>query len=74
MPGLLPRSDRGWALVDRLHGRGLFERTVAGATSAAAVRVGASGAQVLPVDWDDQVRLRYTASSMVGAHVPGTYI
>src|SRR5829696_3682907 len=71
MPGLPPRGDRGWTLVDRLHGRGLFERAVAGSASAAAVPVDPSGAQVLPVDWDDQAAV-YRLVDGLGTHLPGT--
>src|SRR5215218_2235881 len=71
MPSLPPRSDRRWPLVNRLHGRGLFERTVAGSASAAAVAVDASGAQVLPLDWDDQAAV-YRLVDGLGTHLPGT--
>jgi hypothetical protein len=46
MPCLPPRIHRGRPLVDRLHGRGLLECTVAGSVSATAVSIGASGAEV----------------------------
>jgi hypothetical protein len=71
MPGLLPRGDRGWPLVDGLHGGGLFERTVAGSASAATVPVDASGAQALPVDWDDQAAIHRLIDGL-GTHLPGT--
>jgi hypothetical protein len=71
MPGLPSRGDRGWPLVDRLHRGGLFERTVAGSASTAAVPVGASAAQVMPVDWDDQAAV-YRLIDGLGTHLPGT--
>jgi hypothetical protein len=71
MPGLLPRGHRGRPLVNRLHSGGLFERTGAGSPSAAAVPVGASGAQVLPVDGDDQAAVDRLVDGL-GTHVPGT--
>ena len=71
MPGLPPRGDRGRPLVDRLHGGGLFERTVAGPPSTAAVPVSASGPQALPVDWDDQAAI-YRLIDGLGTYMPGT--
>jgi len=71
MPCLPPRGDRGWPLVDRLHRRGLLERTDAGTPSAAAVPVGASGAQALPVDWDDQAAVDRLIDGL-GTDMPGT--
>jgi hypothetical protein len=71
MPGLPPRSDRGWPLMNRLHRGGLFERTVTGAAAAPAVPVGASGAQVLPINLDDQAAVDRLVEGL-GTHMPGT--
>src|SRR4030095_664895 len=59
------------SLVDRLHGGGLFERTVAGSAATAAVPIDASGAQDLPIDWDDQAAVDRLVDGL-GAHVPRT--
>ena len=61
-------DGRWW--IDFMVG-GLLERTVAGSASAAAVPVGAAGAQVLPVDWDDQAAVDRLVDGL-GTHVPGT--
>ena len=62
-------EDGRWWI--ELHGRGLLECTVAGSASATAVPIGASGAQVLPIDWDDQAAVDRLIDGL-GTHMPQT--
>ena len=56
-------------LMDRLHVRGLFERTVAGAAPTPAVAIGAAGAQGEWIDHAHESSID-TVVDAYGAHVP----
>ena len=68
MPGLAG-FDVGGAVMDRLHVRGLLQRTVAGAAPAPAVPVSAAGAQVLRPGRDNETSVDALIDGL-GAHVP----
>lgn len=73
VPSLAAGLHAGRPVLDRLHGRGLLERAIAGPATAAAMPVGPPSAQVLPVRRDDQAavdRLVDSLSAHVPAHTP----